>query len=276
MDSERRSIIVQEIKHWKRSKLLPDQYCDFLLNLYRDPETDQVDEKSKRYRAITDGKPMYWLLLIGCIALICYISLHFSAFPPVLQIGILLTATIVCLGASAWFRDRKALLSHSLFGVGSLIMLMGGSLWLMARGENGWNALTAYVSCCSLIWVVLGLSLRMAWAHFCGWVGLYIGYAVLMNRLLDMDSWVSLQLGWLPLAFLFGWIAWILSSRAKQAGAVFMILACLLWFAPEAYALIFTELGMQAIQIFLYTKLIVLGGVAYASRKTWMEWVVQR
>ena len=26
--------IVKEIEHWQRSKLLPEQYCDFLLNLY--------------------------------------------------------------------------------------------------------------------------------------------------------------------------------------------------------------------------------------------------
>ena len=34
MNETRKKIIIQEIKYWKKSKLLPEKYCDFLLTLY--------------------------------------------------------------------------------------------------------------------------------------------------------------------------------------------------------------------------------------------------
>ena len=39
MDAEKRKMIVREIDHWRRSKLLPEHYCDFLMNLYVDEST---------------------------------------------------------------------------------------------------------------------------------------------------------------------------------------------------------------------------------------------
>jgi len=42
MDQQRRKVIVQEIEYWHKSKLLPDHYCDFLLNLYA-----EQDEQAK-------------------------------------------------------------------------------------------------------------------------------------------------------------------------------------------------------------------------------------
>jgi hypothetical protein len=39
LDQEKkREILLYEIEHWRRSRLLPEQYCDFLSNLYREDE----------------------------------------------------------------------------------------------------------------------------------------------------------------------------------------------------------------------------------------------
>ncbi|SNS59250.1 hypothetical protein SAMN05444672_101192 [Bacillus sp. OK838] len=34
MDEMRKKIIIQEINSWKESRMLPEQYCDYLLALY--------------------------------------------------------------------------------------------------------------------------------------------------------------------------------------------------------------------------------------------------
>ena len=34
MDENRKQIIIKEIGYWKNNKLLPEQYCNFLLALY--------------------------------------------------------------------------------------------------------------------------------------------------------------------------------------------------------------------------------------------------
>lgn len=51
MNEERRQTIVKEIDYWSRSKLLPQQYCDFLLNLYVDPDQEEDPKKGKLLHA---------------------------------------------------------------------------------------------------------------------------------------------------------------------------------------------------------------------------------
>ena len=41
MRDERTKTIVREIKYWKQYRLLPDEYCDFLLALYTQGETEK-------------------------------------------------------------------------------------------------------------------------------------------------------------------------------------------------------------------------------------------
>lgn len=274
MDTERRKIIVKEIEHWQRSKLLPDQYCDFLLNLYRDPEATGTVKEQERRKAIVESKPLHWLLLFGSLSLICYIGLHFSFFPPLLQIGLFVAAVVALHGTSVYYRNRKPLLSYALFGIGAFVLLIGGTLLMQAKGTSDWGSVTFYVFCCSTIWIAFGLALRVPWIHLCGWAGVLLAYAVVVNRWLSPETWASLQLSWLPLAFLFGWVGWLLGRRAKQAGAVFMILGCLLWFAPEGYAAAWTERELAIVQALMIGKVVALGVAAFALRKKWTEWVV--
>jgi len=269
-------MIVKEIEHWQRSKLLPDQYCDFLLNLYRDPEAQGTIVQQERKRAIVESNPLHWLLLIASIGLLCYVGLHFSLFPPLLQIGVFLAVVVATHGVSAYFRKRKPLLSYALFGVGAAALLAGGAFLLAgdAGGSGGWGAPAFYMACCSIIWIAFGVALRVPWIHLCGWVVLMLVYSAAVNRVVMPEGWAALELCWVPLAGLFGWIGWLLSRRAKQSGAVFLILACLLWFVPETYAFAFTEQPLLVTQSIMLGKLAALGGAAFALRKIWTEWVV--
>ena len=76
MKAERRTIIVREIEHWRRSKLLPDHYCDFLLNLYADPvlapKSDNEEEPpqhlvGKAIVAVSKATGKQWFLTIGIL-----------------------------------------------------------------------------------------------------------------------------------------------------------------------------------------------------------------
>ncbi|WP_309123054.1 hypothetical protein [Paenibacillus sp.] len=278
MDQEKRALIVKEIEHWQRSKLLPDQYCDFLLNLYRDPEASGTVVQQERKRKIVESNPLHWLLLIGSIGLFCYVGLHFSLFPPLLQIGVFLAVVLAAHGVSAYFRNRKPLLSYALFGVGAGALLAGGAFLLGGEGGVGatgdWTAPAFYTACCAIIWIAFGVALRVPWIHLCGWIVLMFVYSAAVNRIVMPEGWVALELSWIPLAGVFGWIGWLLSRRAKQSGAVFLILACLLWFVPETYAYAFTEQPLAVTQSLMLGKLAALGATAFFLRKLWTEWVV--
>jgi hypothetical protein len=41
MNAQRKKIIMTEINYWKQNKLLPEQYCDFLIMLYTEGNREQ-------------------------------------------------------------------------------------------------------------------------------------------------------------------------------------------------------------------------------------------
>ena len=41
MNAQRKKIIMTEIDYWKQHKLLPEQYCDFLITLYTEGNREQ-------------------------------------------------------------------------------------------------------------------------------------------------------------------------------------------------------------------------------------------
>src|SRR6478735_8070828 len=81
MDENRKQIIIKEIGYWKNNKLLPEQYCNFLLALYTEGtginETNQGSKNPKNRK-----KVFVWLLLIPIIVFIVY----FTELSLILQI----------------------------------------------------------------------------------------------------------------------------------------------------------------------------------------------
>lgn len=272
MDQEKRIIIVKEIEQWRRNKLLPEQYCDFLLNLYRNEDTEQNRQPARQ--AIAESRPFQWLLLFGIIGMLGYVALHFSRFSVALQIAVFLFLVIGLFGISVYLRERKPLLSAVVIGIGSFLMLVGGSLWLQKNITAEWGALAVFLALCSGVWIVFGIVSRFPWLHLCGWIGIMLAYAVAVNRLLAPEGWLALQLAWLPGVVLLGWAGWLLSVKAKAAGAVLLIAACLAWFSPELYAIGWASHPLEIVQWILFGKLAVLSACAFAARKTWIEWVV--
>jgi hypothetical protein len=93
-DEEKRNLIVKEIESWRRSKLLPEQYCDFLQNLYlEDLEDRPRGVTGAVVKKIGQASGKQWFLASGIFALICFVVLHFSVFPLLLQIAIALLVT---------------------------------------------------------------------------------------------------------------------------------------------------------------------------------------
>ena len=43
MNAQRKRIIISEIQYWKKNRLLPEHYCDFLITLYAQGETDETE-----------------------------------------------------------------------------------------------------------------------------------------------------------------------------------------------------------------------------------------
>jgi len=278
MDDEKRRIIIAEIKYWRQHKLLAEQYCDFLLNLYRTEEANGKQESTGRGGSFASGLKnsnwQAWLAGVASIGLIVFGLLNFAKLGTPLQIGVSLLFVVCCYGIGLLRRDRAPLVAFGVSGVASLALLLAGMYILREAGMGEPSFIIGYIGISGLIWLFAGIAGRMSVLQFCGWIAMLFAYGWMMQGALTLN-WGMLELCWLPLSFLFIWIGWLLHHRSKRNARVLMIVGVIIWLLPELHGL-FVEAAdaMPIMQLSLVGKLIVGAIVLYALRKKWIEWVV--
>ncbi|TDF96722.1 hypothetical protein [Paenibacillus piri] len=275
---EKRKTIVREIEHWRRSKLLPEQYCDFLLRIYMEDSPAASTSESRilgvASSAIKNSNWKIWIVIIAVIGFISFAALHFTAFELPMQIGIASAFLFACYAIGSVLNQKDPVKAQILFGMASLFLLFIGIFLLRQHGIHAAVPAVGYVVCCSLVWMLTGLLARRILFQLSGWVVLVFCYGWLLhNRLADIN-WVMLELSWVPLSLLFGWLGWMILDKSKRTGTVFLMLCCIVWFMPELYAMLYAEeYGAQTVQLAFLGKLIVEAGILFSSRKKWTEWV---
>lgn len=275
MNEERRKIIIREIDYWQRNKLLPDQYCDFLMNLYMSDEELERRASGWTRRAVSaagraGGKQ--WILAFGSFSLICLVMLYFSAFHPVLQTALILLAVVLLLFFGLRQRRKSEPAGLTLIGLGMLTLLGAGIYMLVLHGLDKPLWVSLLLTGCGLFWIVFGIAARFPALHFCGWAAVFLVYAMLLARGNEQPAWYEVQLFWVPAAFAFGWFSWFVHRWSKPSSAVLFAAAALLWFMPEVYAAFL--LGQPAwIQFALIAKIVLGGSVIFALRRQWTVWV---
>ncbi|MCS0823668.1 hypothetical protein NX029_06770 [Cytobacillus firmus] len=60
MDENRKKVIVNELLYWKKSRMLPDRYCDYLLALYTEGSQPKEIKKHKSVMG------RIWPILFSC------------------------------------------------------------------------------------------------------------------------------------------------------------------------------------------------------------------
>ncbi|MFC5532143.1 hypothetical protein [Cohnella yongneupensis] len=270
---DKRKAIVLEIEAWRRSKLLPEHYCDFLINLY----LENVNERPQglignAVKKIGQASGKHWLLTFGIFTLICFVVLHFSAFPLALQIGLTGVVTAAFIGFAGKLQDRSSLRSTMLAGTGCFFLLGTGFSICQIQGWTSGAGYIAVLVICSVVWIVSGIALNAVLLHGLGWICAIAVYTMLLADQVQHPSWLEVQVFWLPAALLFGWLSWFVHVKYKSSGAVLFAVALLLWFMPEVYSALY-EIDKNWIQIELLSKILLAGFGMFRLRKQWMEWV---
>ncbi|WP_042197546.1 hypothetical protein [Paenibacillus camerounensis] len=272
MNLEKRETIIKEIQYWRRSKLLPEQYCDFLSNLYND-EDKIKDSNPVSLQNLQQGSIKIWLFGFGIISLIFMISLYFSVFPWPLQLATALCVLVVCYGYSAIYRDRNQSISLLLAGVGSILTL-GFGLWLIALHNldpDFWRPLL--IAVCGLLWSALGFMLRIGLLHYCGiafWALLYAGFS---GQMRPEASMLELELLWLPLCVIMVWLSWLLYHKVSGVSGVYLGVGVSLWLMPEVDALWLRDGFPDWVSLLLIVKIAVGLALLFIFRKKWITWV---
>lgn len=270
---EKRKLIVAEIEHWRGSRLLPEQYCDFLLNLYMD---DQEERPVKWFgvsqAAVRNSSWKTWFTIIGIIGLISFVVFHFTSFPFGMQTAVSAVSVSLFYMLGAVKREKAPVLSYLCFGTGSMLLLVLG-VYLMGLKDMGGMAVALFAGLCSLVWMLTGIMARIGILHFSGWMVLFLIYAyVLRQNISDLD-WIGLELCWVPVSLVLVWLGWLFHHVNKPVAAVLLSSGVIAWLGAEAYGLAVTEVDPGMMQLFLFVKLILAGSVLFGFRKKWIEWV---
>lgn len=273
MEPDKREYVIQEIRQWRRSRLLPEQYCDFLLNLY----AAEPEEKRSSWHGLTPGElrtmsGKSWFSLIGAIGIICYFGFHFTSFSQSLQTILLVAASIVGFGFGYANRAKRQALATLGYGASALLVLYAGLDYLQAEGKS-LLLLAAFTVVCSIGWMILGLMSGIRLFHFAGWLVLLLVYGWVLYRFIPAFNWTLTQMAWLPPSFVMLWSGWLLHHKNRSSAGVLFFLGVLLWFAPELFALVVADIPRETIQLSSLGKLAVAGLGLYGARKKWTEWV---
>jgi len=151
MNRRRRETIIREIEYWKRSRLLPEHYCDYLLALYTEGDAHPGPRRPWRSRLAAS-----FCLLLPAAAL----AIYFTELSFVLQTLLCALFFAVCLFLCWRWRTERQLLHFLLIGSAWLLLL--GTVAACERyfpGQSG-PLMFALLAHCA-VWLAIGLLLRL-------------------------------------------------------------------------------------------------------------------
>ncbi|WP_226677320.1 hypothetical protein [Mesobacillus jeotgali] len=169
MDDHRRKIITNEIKYWKQNRLLPEHYCDFLLNLYTEGSSEADSTRKKRP---SGTKGIIGFILVGLLSLSVFLF-YFTELSLFLQTALIIFFGITTLSAAFY------MLKKSFF---DLIPLLASALLLLITSVQAAEIifpdhpvilyLVAGLNC--LLWITAGAKWKILSFKLSGIIGLII------------------------------------------------------------------------------------------------------
>lgn len=178
MNETRRKIIIQEIKYWKKTNLLPEQYCAFLLTLYSEGEEDISKIKTKKF---TSFHVPLWILTI------LFFGTLFVNYFTEISTGLQITLTAIVILALSFFTYRfidSVLLSQLAIVAVALLFLVEtvNIIGVIFPKQPGVLYAALFIQC--IIWFFLGKRLKLIYFSISGIVGTFILIFFLAKQLM--------------------------------------------------------------------------------------------
>ena len=174
MSNQRKQIILNEIAFWKKNKLLPEHYCDFLMTLYTEGNQDDEKQIGKAKHSVKgqEKRKGKWMFIVFPLLAIVLFTLLFtldSIWLTVTPAAILAIGTFI---AAFYFAKKNGLLTSVLYISGALV-LFGLSVKLSLTFLPGNNvALYSVLIGNSLFWLLSGVTLKLIYFTISGALGI--------------------------------------------------------------------------------------------------------
>lgn len=174
MNAQRKRIIISEIHYWKKNRLLPEHYCDFLITLYAQGDAEAAADvkiekailEKERY-SVTKKMIMLVILAVGLSALMFTIGNY-----PVIMIA---TASIFVLGLLVRLimskPFRSALIPFTYIIAAFMLLAISLKVWF-AFFEGETMLLLGILMLNSILWLFAGRLLKLLYFTISGAAGL--------------------------------------------------------------------------------------------------------
>ncbi|MGF2617116.1 hypothetical protein FZC84_04610 [Rossellomorea vietnamensis] len=167
--NQKTNIIINEILFWKQNKMLPEQYCDYLLALYNQGNEveENVTEKSKfSFVSFTA------ILIIALIPISLFV-IYFTELSFVLQTAILTGFVVILIFAGIYY-SNKEIMSSIIYITVALIMLLQ-SIHIAEAFFQGDKLITYFLLFFNCIaWIVCGSYLKLLYFTLGGTIGIVL------------------------------------------------------------------------------------------------------
>ncbi len=165
----KKEIIISEIQIWKQTKMLPEQYCDYLLALYTGGEgTGEPDKRSVKNKFLLKD-----FLFSICSVSISLFVIYFTELSIVLQTAILASFVGLLTGVGIYYTKKQ--LSPLLLYCSSASILLLASIEIV-EGLFGGSPfplyITLFLNC--LMWIGVGVRWKMSYFTWSGSVGVVL------------------------------------------------------------------------------------------------------
>lgn len=165
MDHDRKKMIIQEILYWKENRMLPEQYCDYLLALYT--EGNQPTQSSKTKRNHQTAISLLPLVLIP----ISVFFLYFTELSIDLQIGLSIIFMITGI-IFVYYFSKKGMFYQVPLAVTAMILLLSTVELTTAIFPESAGILYAVLVVNCLLWLLAGWRLKLIYFSISGTLGL--------------------------------------------------------------------------------------------------------
>lgn len=183
MSLQRKQIIMNEISFWKKNKLLPEHYCDFLLALYAQGENngdEQTENSSKAVLAKKQKTKVILYTIVGLLTAILLASLFVATTAIFIPIILVAIAILSFLYIAIKLVKNKSVMAPLLFVFSALLLLaLSFKVWDIYFGDNPLLLIGLIFGNC-LLWLFSGLLMKLVYFSISGILGILIiiGYFI--------------------------------------------------------------------------------------------------
>ncbi len=265
---EEKQIIVNEINKWREGRLLPSEYCDFLLNLYSEgersgiPEPVEVETKPKTSimkRVKRTAVIVFVMLAMVCLALF---AANYSSLSGAVQVaalsGIVFLAYIATIVYK--YRGNQPIVLSLLHSIASIMLAITFIHATNVTNLVGYtDILLGGFAGVFLVWIVTALWMKHKLVFMAGLAGFSVLYYKVVSSYIDGQTVFHYQVYWVPLFLIALWfsLGCNLKPERRQYGLIFLLTGVVYLFMPEV-AYFLQNVSSESFQYVIPIKLLIV------------------